>query len=646
MTETFVDLLPQVFLTMFILSTLFYYRYLITKAESINFMELLWRVFLTGLGTTVVSLLLRLIFNLFSQTGFIKNPVTVNFFYHLYVGLVIVYVISTFVVWKRLILYQKTKNLIQLWNFFEYALYLALIFDFMGHKLQSLMFNVALVFLSTFSVVLSFNLKWIAYLNFRQKWKSILFILLSGIYLYHFFLNLTTYSSTGLLTNDLLDHVFVGAILLFIFIYALIAVLVTLFNLPTSSVFEQKLKEAVDFQKLSQSVPAGQSEMETYEILIDSSMSAVFADAAWIEVAQSDGNKLITRNIDAAEVALLKETSPNENIHRIINLRFTAGLNQQKNFSSLSKGTFRSIFALPILVKNEQIASLVLLQEVSDAFNREMVNIITTFVNQASITLENARLLDDAIENERYKEQLKIAKTVQKSLLPQQLSNNASFDIMAFSMAADEVGGDYYDMIDHGQGRHGLIIGDVSGKGTSAAFNMAQMKGIFHSLSQPGIEPAEFMIKANDALSRCLEKSSFITASYFEIDTTEKLVRYVRAGHCPAIIYQEKNQVILDFQTKGMGLGIVRNSEYEKYVHSNAFHYSPGDIFLLYTDGITEATNPDNQQFGDERLKTALLKYTCLQPEKIKEGIISELYAFLAGKKLEDDYTIVILKFN
>lgn len=647
MKEAYAEFVPQVFLTLFIVASLYYYRYVITKAESINFIDLLWRVFITGLVTTIISLGIRLFFNVYADTSFIKNPITVNFFYHIYIALVVIYLISTFVVWKRFILYQKSKNLIQLWNFFETALILALIFDFLGYKLESNAFNIALVFLTTFSLVLSFNLKWIAYLNFRQKWKSILFILLSGIYLYHFFLNLTIFTSSNVLIFDLLDRVFIVSILIFIFIYAAIAILVTLFNLPTSSVFERKLKEAVDFQKLSQSVPAGQSEMETYEILLDSSMSAVFADAAWLEIKSQDGeNRMIRRGISNEEISGIKFLLKNEQIKRVVDLNFSGNISQSRVFTSLAKGDFRSVFALPILIKNEQIGSMVLLKEVTDAFNKEMVDIITTFVNQASITLENARLLSEAIENERYKEQLNIAKNVQKSLLPSELITNGEFCIVAYSMAADEVGGDYYDLIDHGNGKYGLIIGDVSGKGTSAAFNMAQMKGIFHSLSQVSLSPADFIIKANNALGLCLEKSSFITASYYLINSKQSMVEYVRAGHCPTLYYNHKEEKAYFLQSEGMGLGIIRNSEYEKYVESNTFTFHSGDVILLHTDGITEAMDANREQFGVEGLKTALLRHAHKEPSEIKDGIIEDLYEFMNGNKLEDDYTLVILKFK
>ncbi len=235
------ELLPQIFLTTFILSTLTFYRYKITKADSVNFLDLLWRVFITGLVTTIGSLIIRLFFYVFANSAISKNPITINFFYHLLVGLVIIFLISTFVIWKRLILYQKSKNLLQLWGFFEYALLGSMIFDFFGNQFFTVNFNTVLIFLSSFALILSFNLKWIAYLNFKQKWKSILFILLSGIYVYHFLLNLTNFSSTNELSINLIDRVYINAIFVFIILYAGISILVTLFNLPTSSVFEQNL---------------------------------------------------------------------------------------------------------------------------------------------------------------------------------------------------------------------------------------------------------------------------------------------------------------------------------------------------------------------------------------------------------------------
>ncbi|VXD19130.1 SpoIIE family protein phosphatase [Marinoscillum sp. 108] len=638
-------ILPQIFLTTLVLSTLSYYRYTITKADSINFIDLLWRVFITGLVTTIGSLFIRLFFYIFGNSTISENPFTVNFLYNILIGLVVVYLVSTFVVWKRLILYQKSKNLIQLWGFFEYALLGSLIFDLFGNKFLSVNFNTALIFLGGLGIILAFNLKWIAYLNFKQKWKSILFIILSGIYLYHFLLNLMNFSETGALNLDLLDRAYFVSLFIFIILYAGISILVTLFNLPTSSVFERKLQEAIDFQKLSQSIPAGQSAEQTYDILLESSMSAVFADAAWLEISGEEPI-LLTRGVTTLTVKDIKESVRQDFIKKILSQQVSNEFAPSKVIGTLNHPDFKSIIAVPVMVQNEQIGSLALLQEVGDAFNREMVDIITTFVNQASISIENFHLIREALDNERYKEQLKIAKSVQKSLLPSVLERNDCFEIEAYSMAADEVGGDYYDIIEPSKDIFNLIIGDVSGKGTSAAFNMAQMRGIFHSLAQDVSTPKEFITKANSAIGRCLEKNSFITAIFFVINTREKKFCYARAGHCPAMYYSASTGNITLLEKEGLGLGILRNSQYNEYVQEETINYQPGDLLLLYTDGISEAKNEYKKQYGADGLKSSLQNHINAPLGKLKDMLINDLLKFLNGNKLDDDYTLTIVRFK
>ncbi|MEM8895271.1 MAG: PP2C family protein-serine/threonine phosphatase, partial [Bacteroidota bacterium] len=413
-------------------------------------------------------------------------------------------------------------------------------------------------------------------------------------------------------------------------------------------VFEKKLEEAMNFQRLSQSQsqPTGQKKEQIYEILLDSTISAVFADAAWLEITEDDPPILSKYNISDKEINDVKEAVKKTALKKVINTEFDAISNSEKLSATLKGVKFKSILLFPIISKQKQIGSIALLKEVGDSFNKEMVDIINTFVNQASISLENYQLINEAIENERYKEELKIASKVQKSLLPSALEQSESYDIHGVSIAADEVGGDYYDSFKLGDDRLALIIADVSGKGTSAAFHMSQMKGIFHSLVQLRIDPKQLMVLANNALSRCLEKTSFITATYFEIDTSKAKVCFARAGHCPTLYYSSNTKQLEYFKNKGLGLGILRNSNFEKYVQVNEFQYSAGDIIVLYTDGITEAVNLENEQFGYERLSDTLMKYVDQSPEQISNGIFDALYKFCEKDSLDDDYSIVIVKFR
>jgi len=286
------------------------------------------------------------------------------------------------------------------------------------------------------------------------------------------------------------------------------------------------------------------------------------------------------------------------------------------------------------------------LKEVSEGFNREMTNIIRAFVNQAGISIENFRLLYEAIENERYKEELKIAKMVQKGLLPKQLDMNSSFEIAAFSEAADEVGGDYYDAFTINKEKVALIIGDVSGKGTSAAFHMSQMKGVFNSLAQLGLPPKDFLCNANTALSTSLDRSSFVTCSYFIVDIAARKLEFARAGHCPTLYFDSQSEKSIFFEDKGLGLGILRNDEFGKFLEVRNMQFNSGDILVLYTDGITEAKNMKKHEYGFERLGKLLQDNHSSSPTVIKDIIIKDLYNFCGQESLDDDYTMLIVKFK
>jgi serine phosphatase RsbU (regulator of sigma subunit) len=175
---------------------------------------------------------------------------------------------------------------------------------------------------------------------------------------------------------------------------------------------------------------------------------------------------------------------------------------------------------------------------------------------------------------------------------------------------------------------------------------MAQLKGVFHSLVQLDLPSQEFLRQANKALSRCLEKTSFITLSFFIVDLHHHKIQLTRAGHCPALFYDSINQKVYYLNTRGLGLGIIRNHKFDDYNDVIEFAYNPQDILLLYTDGIVEAKNHLREEYGYERLKIILENTHHLSSEKINQAIIEDLYNFCGTKKMEDDYTLVIIKFN
>jgi len=634
---------------LFFLSVYSFYNYTINKGNQINFLGLIWRAASTGIFASGFALLVTFFYSSLGDTKLADEPFLKNFFYHINFALTSIFLISVTLLWKNLILYQKNKRVVKQWQAFEFILLISMVFIFFNQNTLDYSFLFGMLILIGFGIILSVNLKWIPYLTFKEKWKSLLFLAIIIISCAYLFIQLLDYSNRSEYIINLTDNLFLVALFSFIFTYAVFAFLVTLFNLPTSSVFEQKLTEALSFQRLSQSIKPDENEEKVLDILMDSCMSASFSDAAWLElngkIIESDSNlqaRLIDENTKEEVANLIEQNKASRDFpadeisHEIepIPLR-------------LVHPKFESALLVALILNRTVIGRMVLLKEVKDGFNKEMISIITTFVRQASISVENHRLLNQAIRNERYQEELKIAQRVQKALLPENLDHNEHFDICAFSNTADEVGGDYYDTYQLDENRFVLIIGDVSGKGTSAAFHMSQMKGIFQSLIQLDLSPAAFMVKANAALSKCLERNHFITASIFILDTSIKSICHARAGHVPTLYFDTKTSHSEYLGIEGLGLGILRNKQYSNHVEEKTFQYSDGDALVLFTDGVVEAKNEKSQQFGYERIRNLLEVYHSLSPEEIQQKIIQSLHGFVGGDGLiDDDYSMMVVKFK
>lgn len=643
--------LPKVMLDLYVISLYYYYKFKIERDEALNFTDLLWRVFATGLVATVLSLALRLLDFLLGSTKLSSNIFFIEVQYLMNLGLFISFMTAAFTCWKRLILYQKSKWLIRGWTLFEFALLAVLLSDIVQLFQGEWMLSIVSVLTGLLALVLSANMKWVAYLNFRQKWTSLLLLMLSFFYLGYFFYTTNRFSeeiaaqSSAFLEFN--GHIFNIYLFSFVILYGIFSFLVILFNLPTSSVFEQKLEEVVNFQRISQSVQTEQSEESVYDILLESSVSSVFADAAWLEIkGDHEQYRLQTRNIPEAEAIRIQEHLSGRNVKGVLDQSTDKTRNLSAHLATLKGTRFRSIMAFPVQVKGEKIGTLALLKELPDGFNKEMTQIVAAFANQAGISIENFRLMKEAIQTERYKEELKIAKNVQKSLLPNRLESGADFEIAAFSESADEVGGDYYDTLRISDHQVGLIIADVSGKGTTAAFHMSQMKGIFHSLAQQALDPREFMIRANQALRYCLERGSFISATYFMLDMQERKIHYSRAGHCPVLYYRAAEKQSTFLVDKGAALGMVKGQDYCHHVETHAISYAPGDVMVLYTDGITEAKNPKGEEFGLERLKETMMEVSAGTPREMQEHLIRRLYDYTGTEEIDDDYTTMIVKFK
>jgi len=641
------DFFVYLLLSLFFLFTFLSFKLNTERSKNRNFLEQLWQVFIIGAFTIFFSLFIKFFLYLINETSLSDNIYLVNVLYHINIGLIIVFIANGFYVWKRMNLYQKSEITHQAWYIFEILVLLSILTNFFALELTSTPFLIISFPLVVFALILSFNLKWVAFLNYNQKWQSILLITLIILISITFIQQIYEQHHTQILVIDLLNNTFVLAMFGFLCLNSFISLLVLFFNLPTSSVFEQKFGEVMIFQRLSQSIQMGTKEEEVYNTLFESSMDIVMADSAWLEIMDENGNytAFLTKGISEIDVFEIKKILRKNKILIDNEPHYIKDLKSYPESGKIKNLPVESLLLIPLSSHNYKMGNLVLLKNLLDGFDKEMMDIIFTFATQASIALKNFRLISEAVENERYKEELAIAKKVQQSLLPASMLVNIHLEISSFSKSADQIGGDYFDYFEFDKEKLALIIGDVSGSGTSAAFNMALMKGVFHSLVQLEVSSNEFMKLANSALSRCLEKATFITSTLFYIDVCQKKIKYARAGHCPPLFFNAASGETRYFENRGLGLGLLRSGEYGRHIEEAELGYERGDVLVLYTDGIIEAKNEDGEEYGSQRLRSVIVENVRLNSKQISGKLVDDLYNFTGKNELNDDYTFLIIKF-
>jgi serine phosphatase RsbU (regulator of sigma subunit) len=236
------------------------------------------------------------------------------------------------------------------------------------------------------------------------------------------------------------------------------------------------------------------------------------------------------------------------------------------------------------------------------------------------------------------------------SLLPPGPLLMPGLEVAALCVPAREVGGDYYDFLTLGEGRVGVLIADVSGKGTSAALYMAELKGLVLALSQIYQSPKDLLIEVNRILSDNLDSRSFITMTYAVIDLNAATLTYARAGHTPLIYLPATGGDGVQVLTpSGMVLGLRLDGVQEKFtelLEERTITIGPGDVFVLYTDGVTEAMNMDSDLFGDSRLSGLVEEHGHLDSSELRERILREVEAFVGEADQHDDMTMILIKIE
>lgn len=247
------------------------------------------------------------------------------------------------------------------------------------------------------------------------------------------------------------------------------------------------------------------------------------------------------------------------------------------------------------------------------------------------------------LDHERLQNELELARQVQQQLFPQKPPAIAGMEITGHCIPARETGGDYFDWLNHPDGRMSLIIGDVSGKGMAAAFYMTLCKGVCQTLASSHISTLDMVRQINTMLVETMEASRFVSVFMGTIDPETDRLTYCRAGHNPPLLIRSATGETEWLQERGLALGVESDPGFSAIQKEATVQLYPGDVLVCYTDGITEAMNQNGEQFGVHRLEQTVNGLLQKDSDTILRTIIEDVQAFVGDECAHDDMTLIVL---
>jgi len=611
-----------------------------------------WTIFLLRVVGGPVSLPTRDLPGLFSSFGSLLNSSLTAIF-------TTIFCILIFLNLRRLILYRAKKRVRR-----SFRLLLILVgahtayivatydvaasfpkFDFPQRPIPASLAVIILLLM----VLASFRTRWVNYLNKKQKissfWGGIL-LLTVGIAAQNS-ANFDSISYYSLILGN-----FSNFSLLFASIYIGVSLVSLLLHLPTASLFDKKMKEINSLFHLSRTISSVLDYDQVVSKVTDLTIEVTNADYAWLELLSEDNGRLeivSSRNLSTREIQSMN-LDPGKGVSGwVIQNKRSLLINQvykdsRSRYLRSWKEGMGSLLGVPLMSQGRVKGILFALKNEEFGFDQDDREMLQAFANQAIVAIENARLVQTSLEKERLEQELRLAHEAQMKLLPKEMPRVEGLDIDGVCLTANEVGGDYFDFIRLPGGKLGVVIGDVSGKGISAAFHMAQVKGVIDGLGRVYRSPKELLERVNRSIYEKVDRKTFVSLIYAIFDLKRRQVTFSRAGHCPLFYFSSQEDQIRCLQPPGIGVGLDRGMLFDRILVEESLPLHAGDVFLFFTDGVIEARNGERQEFEEENLKKVFWEVRGASASEIKERIIGEIKAFIGGAGMHDDLSLVVVK--
>jgi serine phosphatase RsbU (regulator of sigma subunit) len=590
----------------------------------------------------ITSSLLDNVNQMISDPGLVYNIVAI-----LYILIFVGYFAYVLIVLRHLFILNQIKNSKIYFNtmvlFFVMA---ALSSQFFTSQSLSFIENTFLIVAVLLMIFNSVRISWIAFLSKKEK---VYLLILSVVISILFAVNLGNTSGDGIHSQVLnsfspsLDSI-ITTVMLYGAIYFFVLFFTTLFHLPTAEAYDRKAQEVSSLQYFSKLITEVLDFNVLAETVTDITIKVSHSNAAWI--LWRDAEQFITlanKNIGYVDSEKLNKIILDRFTFEKINSTTTISLSDERDREG-KPAIFELLSVSPIRSQGVVKGLLVAAKSEGRLFTKDDLSAVETFSDYASVAIENAQLLEESIEKERLEKELDVAREIQKKILPDKEPVYENLQISSVFIPAFEVGGDYYDFFELEDKKLGFVIADVSGKGISAAFVMAEVKGIFESLSKTYDKPKDILIIANEILKSTLDSKTFVSAAFGIIDLQKENLCIARAGHCPVLLLRDKKTI--QIKPSGIGLGLIETESFTENMEEFKIELKNNDTIILYTDGITEAKNDKLEDFGEAHFKNILLESSDLTAQELSNKIIREVTLFSQNYSQYDDITLVIFKFG
>ena len=413
----------------------------------------------------------------------------------------------------------------------------------------------------------------------------------------------------------------------------------------------QRLRKAVDelsiLNELSRVISSTMSLDAVIESVVKRSVKAMHGQQGMITlVDESAATEMRTL------VRALDSTTDHQRFHLNQNILGWMMINKKplisndmltdSKFSGVNvEGELWSLICVPLLVKNRLIGILAVFNKRDHGeFTEDDKRLLAIIASQSAQILENARLYEEEQKKMVMEKELIAAREVQMNLLPTELPHVANFEFAAKTIPAQEIGGDFYDIIRVDDRSYEIVIADVAGKGLPAALLATFGKGVLYAQALQHTSPMQHIQQSNLILRRSIPKHSFITMLLAIVKPEEKSITFSNAGHCYPLYYRHKMQTTEVFAVRGMALNITNTIQCEE----QTITMEPDDCIILYSDGVTEAINNQQEMFGLEHLQAVITQHAHNSAESLVEKIVDEITSFAKDMPQYDDITLLVVK--